>query len=129
MDSKNKIIKTIQQDNEMHFILSPENEWPLGSPAGKMLTDTDRQSFVYVFDHESGYRYAYFQQESWEGLVEMLLNKLAPVIVWNDEKVHLDGAIEELEALILNIEGNDNYGETFSAAVEEVFRPVLEQVD
>lgn len=128
VDSKNKIIKTVRQDNEMQFILAPETEWPLGSPTGKMLTDTDRQSFVYVFDHESGYRYAYFQQDSWNGLVEMLLNKYDPVIVWNDEKIHLDGAFEELEALVMNIEGNDNYGETFSAAVEEVFRPVLEQV-
>ncbi|WP_153731988.1 UPF0738 family protein [Sporosarcina obsidiansis] len=128
MDSINKIIKTNQQGNEFHFILNPEAEWPIGSPTGKMLTDTDRQSFVYVFDHESGYRYAYFPKDSWSGLVEMLLKNAEPILVWNDQIIQLEGMTEELQALILNIEGNNNYGEAFSQAVEEIFQPVLEQV-
>ena len=32
---------------------------------------------------------------------------------------------EELEALIYNIEGNDNYGESFVSAVETAFQTIL----
>lgn len=128
LDIKNKIIKVSQQGNEIHFILDPEAEWPLDSvPTGKMLTDTDRQSFVYVFDHDSGYQYAYFPQESWYGLVDLLLNEMEPFLIWVDQKIPLENAAEELQALVLNIEGNDNYGEAFSAAVEKAFQSVLEQ--
>ncbi|WP_313247677.1 UPF0738 family protein [Sporosarcina ureae] len=129
LDMKNVIIETSQNDNEIQFILNPEAEWPLGSPTGTMLTDTDRQSFVYIFDHETGYRYAYFTKDSWNGLVDMLLQQAEPVLVWQDEKILLTGAADELQALIFNIEGNDNYGEEFSTAVEEIFRPVLEKVN
>ena len=129
LDMKNEIIEISKKGNEVHFILNPEAEWPLGSPAGKMLTDTDRQSFVYIFDHESGYRYAYFPKDSWTGLVDMLLEKAEPVLIWQNEQIPLTGAAEELQALIFNIEGNDNYGEEFSTAVEEIFKPVLEKVN
>ncbi|PIC64342.1 hypothetical protein CSV79_06845 [Sporosarcina sp. P13] len=129
MDRQNKIINIDQQGNEIHFVLNPEAEWPLGVPTGKMLTDTDRQSFVYVFDHESGYRYAYFSPDSWNGLVDVLLKDAQPILVYKDEKFPMEGLKEELQALIFNIEGNHNYGEEFSAAVEEAFQPVLEQVD
>ncbi|MDV6376907.1 hypothetical protein ORD22_01335 [Sporosarcina sp. GW1-11] len=129
MDRQNKIINIDQQGNEIHFILNPDAEWPLGTPTGKMLTDTDRHSFVYVFDHESGYRYAYFSQDSWNGLVDVLLKDAHPILVCNEETLPMEGLKEELQALIFNIEGNHNYGEEFSAAVEEVFQPVLEQVD
>ncbi|ARF18284.1 hypothetical protein [Sporosarcina ureae] len=129
MDIKNTIIETSQIDNEVQFTLNPEAEWPLGSPTGKMLTDTDRQSFVYIFDHENGYRYAYFPKDSWSGLVDTLLQQVEPVLIWQDEKIQLAGVAEEMQALIFNIEGNDNYGEEFSTAVEEVFKPVLEKVN
>lgn len=126
---KNEIIETRKNGNEVHFILNPEAEWPLGSATGKMLTDTDRQSFVYIFDHDAGYRYAYFPKDSWNGLVDMLLQQAEPVLIWQDEKIPLTGAAEEMQALIFNIEGNDNYGEEFSTAVEDIFKPVLEKVN
>lgn len=129
LDMKNGIIETSLHGNEVHFILNPEAQWPLGSPTGTMLTDTDRQSFVYIFDHESGYRYAYFPKDSWNGLVDVLLKQAEPILIWQDEKISLTGAAEELQALIFNIEGNDNYGEKFSTAVEEVFKPILEKVN
>ncbi|AXH98518.1 hypothetical protein DV702_01605 [Sporosarcina sp. PTS2304] len=129
MDKQNKILTIDQQGNEIHFVLHPEAHWPLGSPTGKMLTDTDRQSFVYAFDHESGYRYAYFPQNSWSGLANVLLTDATPVLVWQDQKLVLTDLKDELYALVLNIEGNDNYGEKFSAAVEEAFQAVLEQVN
>lgn len=129
LDTKNEIIETRNQGNEIHFIMNPEAEWPLGDATGKMLTDTDRQSFVYIFDHAAGYRYAYFPQDSWKGLVDVLLEQAEPVICWQDEKLSLIGVAEELQALVFNIEGNDNYGEEFSTAVEEKFKPVLEKVN
>lgn len=129
LDMKNEIIETRKNGNEVHFILNPEAEWPLGSATGKMLTDTDRQSFVYIFDHDAGYRYAYFPKDSWNGLVDMLLQQAEPVLIWQDEKIPLTGAAEEMQALIFNIEGNDNYGEEFSTAVEDIFKPVLEKVN
>lgn len=129
LNRQNKIIHIEQQGAEIRFVLDPDTEWPLGTATGKMLTDTDRQSFVYIFDHASGYRYAYFPQESWKGLVDVLLEDAEPIIVWNDQLVPLTGLKEELQALVFNIEGNHNYGEAFSAAVEEAFQPVLAQVD
>lgn len=128
MDNQNKVMGYEVKDGRIHFFLDPEAAWPLGHPAGKMLTDTDRGSFVYAFDHDVSYRYVHFPQESWSGLVEMLLHDIVPVLCWEDQSVELGNAKEELQALIYNIEGNDNYGEAFSRAVEVVFRPVLEQV-
>lgn len=128
MENQNKVMGYEVKDDRIHFFLDPDAKWPLGNPAGKMLTDTDRDSFVYAFDHEDSYRYVHFPKESWGGLVEMLLRGIEPVLCWEDQGASLENAKEELQALIYNIEGNDNYGEAFSRSVEEIFRPVLEQV-
>ena len=52
-----------------------------------------------------------------------------PVLSWNDGDINLTGFKEELTMLIFNIEGNDNYGEEFSSAVELAFSTILQDAE
>jgi hypothetical protein len=47
------------------------------------------------------------------------------VVTFDENTVSLNGFIEELTMLIYNIEGNNNYGEAFSSAVESAFEEIL----
>ena len=37
-------------------LLAEEAKAPIGTPSGKMITDTDSFSFVYLLDEEEGYK-------------------------------------------------------------------------
>ena len=94
-------------------------------PSGKMITDSDKMTFVYLIDEEDEYGQLHFEQSVWPLLVDSIKLKTDPVVTYNENAVSLDGFIEELTMLIFNIEGNNNYGEAFSSAVELAFEEVL----
>lgn len=113
----------------IHFTVAEMVEAPEGNPAGKMITDTDSFSFVYLFDVEDGYAYYHFPQAVWPIMAEALKMNIEPVLSWNGGEVTLNGFIEELTMLVFNIEGNDNYGESFSTTVEQVFSSILQNAE
>ena len=94
-------------------------------PAGKMITDSEKMTFVYLLDEEEEYGYIHFPQVVWPLMVDALKEDEDPVISYNDERLPLTGFIEEMTMLIFNIEGNDNYGAKFSTAVEKAFAEIL----
>lgn len=129
MLTKISISSGVQEDKEIRFLLAETPESSLGTPSGKMITDSDKLTFVYLFDEEEDYRHIHFPQAIWPLMVAALDSDTDPVISWDDQSVTLLGFREELEMLIFNIEGNNNYGEEFSLAVEQAFAEKLQSTE
>ena len=112
---------------EIRFLLTEAVKNPLGNPSGKMITDSEKMTFVYLLDEEEGYGHVHFKQAVWPLMVTTLKSDTDPVISCEEDAITLTGFVEELTMLIFNIEGNHNYGEAFSTAVEQAFAEILQQ--
>lgn len=115
----------IQLENDIRFTLEllPNNSHI--KAAGQMITDSDSMAFIYLLEDEAGYHYLKFGQEVWPLLVNTLKAVEDPSLQLADKELTLHGFKEELNMLIFNIEGNDNYGADFSKAVEQAFSEIL----
>lgn len=118
--------KSTKQDSHICFELETQDkiQW---QPAGQMITDSDDMAFVYLMDEEYGYSYVKFPQSIWPLLVETLQSKENPMLKWGTEQIELVNFQDELQSLIYNIEGNYNYGEIFTTAVEKTFKKLLSE--
>jgi len=123
---KNRIDSGLRNDEQILFLTA---EKPSGIPSGKMITDSDNLSFVYLLEVEEGYEHLHFTQTVWPLMVDVLTTNLDPMLSWKDEIILLPGFKDELTMLIYNIEGNDNYGEMFSSAVEQAFSSILQHIE
>lgn len=126
MNKQNRIESGSLNGAEIRFLLSETPNHSLGTPSGKMITDSDSFSFVYLLEEEEGYSQIHFTQAVWPLMAEMLKSNATPVLSLGDETLLLTGIKDELMMLIYNIEGNDNYGEEFSSAVESAFSDFLQ---
>ena len=81
---------------------------------GQMLVDSDNYGFAYILDDGESYSYLIFVQETWSLLHE---NRDKKIIINND--LELKHFQEELDYIIDNIEGNNNYGKEFVSTVEK----------
>ena len=129
MTIQNQIDSGIQNGKEIRFLLAETKGNIQGVPSGKMITDSENFSFVYLFEVEEGYHHLHFTQEVWPLMVDVLKVDTEPVLSWKEELIPLLGFKDELTMLIYNIEGNDNYGAAFSSAVEQAFSPILQNVE
>ena len=115
----------VQNGSDIRFLLQEnpqENEVKAG---GQLITDSDNYAFVYLMDVVDGYIYVQFPKTVWPLLAASLDADKEPVLTWGETEFSLDNFREELSMLIFNIEGNHNYGEEFSSAVEEAFKEQL----
>ncbi|WP_213422321.1 hypothetical protein [Bhargavaea massiliensis] len=94
-------------------------------PAGRMITDTDSGTFVYLLDDGERFVHVHFPEEIWPGMATALQSGETPVLLSGQHQLELVNFADELEMLVFNIEGNDNYGEAFSTAVEKAFSQIL----
>lgn len=117
----------IHNGESISFLLPETINLSEVSPAEKMITDSEKTSFVYLIDGKDAYGQIHFSKELWPLMVEVLKTDKDPLLVQGEQSVKLPGFIEELEMLIFNIEGNSNYGKSFTEAVEEVFEEVLKE--
>ncbi|MFJ8067294.1 hypothetical protein ACIQYS_22255 [Psychrobacillus sp. NPDC096426] len=115
----------VQLENDIRFTLEVMPNQPGIKAGGQMITDSDSMSFVYLLEDETGYHYVKFGQDVWPLLVNTLKAEVDPTLQFGDVELTLHKFREELEMLIFNIEGNDNYGAKFSKAVEEAFEEIL----
>lgn len=129
MNIKNRIDSGLRNDEQILFLVAEQTEKPQGIPAGKMITDSDNLSFVYLLEVEAGYEHLHLTQAVWPLMVDVLTTNLDPVLSWKDQIIPLPGFKDELTMLIFNIEGNDNYGEAFSSAVEQAFSSILQHME
>ncbi len=83
----------------------------------QMIVDSDDFSFIYLLDNGVDYVRLHFVSETWE-MLERYRNQK---IVLN-ESLELIDFYDELNYLISNIEGNNNYGKEFEAKVVETFK-------
>jgi len=116
----------VQLENDIRFTLEVLPYNPHLKAAGQMITDTETMAFIYLLEDETGYHYLKFGQEVWPLLVNTLKAVKDPSLQIGDNELALQGFKEELNMLIFNIEGNDNYGADFSRAVEEAFSEILQ---
>ncbi|CAD2073231.1 hypothetical protein [Phocicoccus pinnipedialis] len=83
----------------------------------QMIVDSDDFSFIYLLDNGVDYVRLHFVSETWE-MLERYRNRK---IILN-ETLELTEFYDELNYLISNIEGNNNYGKEFEAKVVETFK-------
>lgn len=121
------VLSGVQLENDIRFTLEVLPNNPQLKAAGQMITDSDSMAFIYLLEDEIGYHYLKFGQEVWPLLVNTLKAIKDPSLQIGDKELILQGFKEELDMLIFNIEGNDNYGADFSRAVEEAFSEILQQ--
>ena len=121
------VLSGVQLENDIRFTLEVLPNNPQLKAAGQMITDSDSMAFIYLLEDEVGYHYLKFGQEVWPLLVNTLKAIKDPSLQIGDKELILQGFKEELDMLIFNIEGNDNYGADFSRAVEEAFSEILQQ--
>lgn len=114
-----------QSGPEITFLIKDNLKTQTLIPSGKMITDSEKMTFVYLVDEEEEYGQLHFEQAVWPLLVDSIKLNTDPIVTYNEKTVSLDGFTEELTMLIYNIEGNNNYGEAFSSAVELAFEEVL----
>lgn len=115
----------VQNGSDIRFLLQ---EVPLElevQAGGQLITDSDSLAFVYLMDVVDGYIYVQFPKTVWPLLATSLEANKEPVLSWGQSEIQLDNFREELSMLIFNIEGNHNYGEEFTTAVEEAFKEQL----
>lgn len=115
----------VQLGNDIRFTLEGNPMNPNIATGGQMITDSDSLAFIYLLEDESGYHYVKFQQDMWPMLVNTLKANEDPTLQVGENVLTLHRFKEELEMLIFNIEGNDNYGNAFSTAVENAFSEIL----
>jgi len=119
----------IQEGAEIRFLITNKPEKPLGLPAGKMITDSEKLTFVYLLDEEEDYGQIHFTQKVWPLMVEVLDAPDDPMLIVGEQSMKLTNFKEELMMLIFNIEGNENYGVKFSTAVEQAFAKKLQSIE
>ncbi|MFF2752256.1 hypothetical protein ACFVR1_00690 [Psychrobacillus sp. NPDC058041] len=115
----------VQFENDIRFTLEENSMLEKIAAGGQMITDSDSFAFIYLLEDETGYHYLKFGQDVWPMLVSTLKATDEPTLQIGDTELTLNMFREELEMLIFNIEGNDNYGEEFSQAVEDAFEEIL----
>lgn len=126
MPNTYNVLSGVQLENDIRFTLEVLPNNPQLKAAGQMITDSDSMAFIYLLEDEIGYHYLKFGQEVWPLLVNTLKAVKDPSLQIGDKELILQGFKEELNMLIFNIEGNDNYGADFSRAVEEAFSEILQ---
>ncbi|MGG0644256.1 hypothetical protein ABE021_09965 [Sporosarcina gallistercoris] len=128
MRIEHRITEGQLKDGTVYFTYGGTENTLGHSPAGKMITDSDALSFVYLFEDGEEYRYLHFTQQVWPLMQHLIESDNGdPFIECEDGCVQLIGFTEELTMLVFNIEGNGNYGEEFMLAVEQAFKETLQQ--
>lgn len=127
MSMQIEILKGIQANNEIKLLVDETVVDKPIIPAEKMITDSEKMTFVYLIDDGDVYGHVHFKEEVWPLMAEAIKLETNPVLLFKGEKIELTQFVEELTMLVFNIEGNHNYGEAFSVAVENAFSDMLNE--
>lgn len=108
--------------NDIYFSLNNNEQTLQIQPTGQLIADSDNEAFIYIVEEDGQYSYLSFPKAVWSGLVQVVQSGRDPYLTPN---IQLTNLYEELEALLWNIQGNDNYGESFVQAVEDSFAVIF----
>lgn len=118
-------------------IVHEEHKWTITiehleaamTASSRMITDTDRMSFVYLIENGDQYSYLHFDYKDW-GALSLIAKETIPVFLSDGKtQIELLAFHQELTMLLLNIEGNDNYGHHFVEEVETTFKAFYETIE
>ncbi|WP_050182705.1 hypothetical protein [Domibacillus robiginosus] len=90
-------------------------------PVHQVITDSDAAAFVYLAEAEPGYVYLYVHESTWKEVKRALDSRYPIEAAGTDGTFLLESFYEEMNDLLVNIEGNSNYGEEMVEKVERVF--------
>ncbi|MCP3761656.1 hypothetical protein NLX67_04545 [Domibacillus sp. A3M-37] len=121
MRTKWHFTKTEWVDNTLRLLSEEEVEVTHLHPVNQVITDSDEAAFVYLAEAEPGYVYLYLHESTWEDVKKALDDEHSIEAVGTDGTFALVSFHEEMNDLIVNIEGNSNYGEEMVEKVERVF--------
>lgn len=121
--------KGIKENGETLFTIEDLKGLETIHPVGRMITNSEEMSFVYLIDGEKQFNQLHFNEQTWPLLESALQAERDPYITIGSETIQLTNFIEELSMLIENIQGNDNYGDQFVQTVESIFKNVLQLVE
>lgn len=85
--------------------------------ANRMIVDSDNFSFIYLLDNGEMFTRLHFVEETWS----MLEDHKGKRLIVNDD-IELTDFWDEMNDLLENIEGNNNYGQAFEEAVLNVLK-------
>lgn len=119
------IQKCQKENNEWICTIKEPLDIKTIQPSGQVLTDSDNEAFIYLIVENDEFSYLSFSKDVWQQLVSVVQNKEKVFLQVENEKIELVNFVEELEMLLFNIEGNENYGEIFVNSVESIFAPIL----
>ena len=111
--------------NKLTFSVNEKASTIQITPVGQVIVDSDHHAFIYIVEEDGAFSYLSFGEKMWPALIEMVQRSENPYLALGEKTIELLHFYEELEALIYNIEGNDNYGESFVNAVETAFQTIL----
>jgi len=111
--------------NKLTFSVNEKASTIQITPVGQVIVDSDHHAFIYIVEEDGAFSYLSFGEKMWPALIEIVQRGENPYLVLGEKQIELHHFYEELEALIYNIEGNDNYGESFVNAVETAFQTIL----
>ena len=114
---------------EDDWIVETDQSLTGSAPSGTLIADSDRQTFVYLVDRGDTYGYVHFPVSMWGSLLQAVEEGAS--IGWRDgdDWIEFERFKEELDMMLVNIEGNGNYGETFTTLVEEHFHSYIERLN
>lgn len=121
MRTKWHFTKTEWVDDTLRLLSEEEVEVTHLQPVNQVITDSDAAAFVYLAEAEPGYVYLYIHENTWVDVKKALDENHPIVAVGTDGTFMLLSFHEEMNDLIVNIEGNSNYGEEMVEKVERVF--------
>ena len=110
--------------NEVQFILNEKKQFSQLQSTGQVIVDSDNETFLYIIEENNAYSYVSFEKQVWPQLLQMILSDQKPFLCVEDGQFELIQFAEELTALLYNIEGNGNYGDSFVKSVEEAFAKI-----
>ncbi|WP_431029252.1 hypothetical protein [Lysinibacillus sp. LZ02] len=120
-----KVENYVDVHNKLTFSVNEEASTIQIIPAGQVIVDSDHHAFIYIVEEDGAFSYLSFGLDMWPALLEVVQRGENPYLSVGENTIELLHFYEELEALIYNIEGNDNYGESFVTAVEAAFQAIL----
>ena len=115
----------IISDEGIQFTVEAQEPFEAWEASGRMIADSEGHAFVYLLDTGTDYIYMQFKEHLWPAMLAALQRKEVPLLQWGEQIMPLASYHEELWMLLENIEGNDNYGDAFSSAVEKAFQEAL----
>ncbi|WP_018921489.1 hypothetical protein [Salsuginibacillus kocurii] len=90
------------------------------TPTERLLTDSNDFAFVYIVDQGGMFTQVRFAEHTWPVLNEARKERL-PVVLAEAPEIELTSFHSELDFLLENIPGNNNYGEDFEHVVAQAF--------